>query len=216
MTGRFQSPLIGVDLIYYLIDTELTRLTCLNLQKLKRGWGNNPLERNRKIRLELNPLSSWDNKAFQEELTDESGHLSVFWIMSQFFRLAEKHMGHEESARNPAVSVPFSILSVRGREAVPYKGRSFEGNLGIQLKQVQPLWVLCPLVSVPFLSTGMPQKAEGLVQQRLKLSGLRNPFCFLFLMCICLKFLTRQKCPTGHAFQVLIFEKGAFQERRAW
>lgn len=48
-------------------------------------------------------------------------------------------MGHEESARNPAVSVPFSILSVRGREAVPYKGRSFEGNLGIQLKQVQPL-----------------------------------------------------------------------------
>lgn len=161
-----------------LVVVILTELTHSNLKELKTGW--EPLERSRRIMLELNLLSSRDDKGFHEELTDESGHLSLFWIMSRFFPLAEKHMGCEEIGWKPAVSVPLAILPARGGEVGPYEQRWFEGNLGVQLKRTRSSLVSCPLMSAPLLSTGVPQKAVVLVQQRWMLVRLRNLFCFLF------------------------------------
>lgn len=171
MKGKFLNTLIGVNLLSYCHQADWTHSFEFKGNKertreeapwneYKIAWAETPYSR--------------DDEAFHEELTDESRRLSIVWIMSPLFPLAEKHMGCEETSWKPSHSSrSTSPLLEAGRWYLMRKDGLRETWVFSQSKFI-PIesfasWCLFLLYQ---LSMGMPQKAEMLIQQRLMLAGL--------------------------------------------
>lgn len=171
MKGKFLNTLIGVNLLSYCHQADWTHSFEFKGNKertreeapwneYKIAWAETPYSR--------------DDEAFHEELTDESRRLSIVWIMSPLFPLAEKHMGCEETSWKPSHSSrSTSPLLEAGRWYLMRKDGLRETWVFSQSRFI-PIesfasWCLFLLYQ---LSMGMPQKAEMLIQQRLMLAGL--------------------------------------------
>jgi len=122
-----------------------------------------------------------------------------------------------KSAGNPAVSVPPAILSTTGGNLEPREERWFEGNLSARLNQARSLSLMPLDVWSPSINRNATE-SWGTCPTEINAGWAKESVLLpVFLMCIiCLKLLTWWKCPTGHIFEVLTFEKGTSQEGRGW
>lgn len=100
MKGRFLNTLIGVNLLSYCHQADWTHSFEFKGNK-ERMREEVPWNEYKDHAGAETPYSR-DDEAFHEELTDESGRLSIVWIMSLLFPLAEKHMGCEETSWKPS------------------------------------------------------------------------------------------------------------------
>ena len=184
MKGRFLNTLIGVNLLSYCHQADWTHSFEFKGNK-ERMREEVPWNEYKDHAGAETPYSR-DDEAFHEELTDESGRLSIVWIMSLLFPLAEKHMGCEETSWKPSHSSrSASPLLEAGRWYLMRKDGLRETWVFSQSKfspsESFTSWCLFLLYQ---LSVGMPQKAEMLIQQWLMLAGLWKSVPLLcFVVC---------------------------------